>query len=292
MRKSPIIIIVIIVFLLVVAGQSVFIVDETKQAIILQFGRHVRSITDSGLHLKLPFIQEVIVFENRVISSDAAPSEYITRDMKRVQVDHITRWRISDPHEFYKSVRTTAGAIIRLDDIVTGRLREEVARHDFIELIRDKREIAMENVTREARERADSLGIDILDTRIKRLDLPREVERSVFDRMEAERHRMAKRYRAEGEEQAQQVRAEADRDKEIILAQAYEVSQEIRGEGDARAAAVYADAYGQYSELYSFLKRLEVYEDIVPGSKIILSQDENLFNFLLGPSGSKNSLSE
>lgn len=283
MKKKQIILIAILIVLLISASQSLFVLDETRQAIILQLGRYVRSHDEPGLHLKVPFIQQVILMERRVISSDAAPSEYLTRDMKRIQVDHITRWRINDPHEFYKSVRTQAGALVRLDDIVTGRLREEVARHDFIELIRDEREQAMENVTIEARERAINLGIEIIDTRIKRLDLPREVERSVFDRMEAERHRMAKRYRAEGEENAEKIRAEADRDKEIILARAYEESQHIRGEGEARAAAIYAEAYEQNPELYAFMKRLEVYEDIVPGARLLLPVNDDLFRYLKGP---------
>lgn len=266
--------------LLILIGASLYIMDETEQAIITQFGDYRRSVTEPGLHFKIPFIQTVSRFERRVLESDAAPSEYLTGDMKRILVDHVTRWRIEDPFLFYTSVRTEIAAVTRLDDIVTGRLREEIARHDFIELIRDKREMTMETVTYEARERAKSFGIFILDTRIKRLDLPQEVENSVFDRMEAERHRMAKRYRAEGEESAREIRAAADRDKEIILARAYETSQTIRGLGDALATSIYANAYERDEELYSFLKRLEVYREIIPGSTLILDADSPLFKYL------------
>lgn len=279
MNKLLALIPVMIVLLVLLAG-SLFIIHESEQAIITQFGEYIRSVTEPGLHFKIPFIQTVSRFEKRVLDSDAAPSEYLTGDMKRILVDHVTRWRIEDPLLFYKSVRTEIAAVTRLDDIVTGRLREEVARHDFIELIRDKREMAMETVTYEARERAKNFGIFILDTRIKRLDLPQEVEKSVFDRMEAERFRMAQRYRAEGEESARDIRATADRDKEIILARAYERSQTIRGLGDAQATSIYASAYERDPEFYSFIERLAIYKEIVPGSTLILDGDSPLFQYL------------
>lgn len=272
----PLLLIIVLLFF----GSPLFIIHEAEQAIITQFGEYIRSITEPGLHFKLPFIQKVSRFERRVLESDAAPSEYLTGDMKRILVDHVTRWRIEDPHEFYKSIRTEVGAITRLDDIVTGRLREEIARHEFIELIRDKRELAMETVTIEARARAKDFGIHILDTRIKRLDLPQQVENSVFDRMEAERFRMAKRYRAEGEENAREIRASADRDKEIILARSYETSQTIKGQGDALATSIYASAYDRDPEFYSFLKRLEIYQETIPGSTLVLEASSPLFQFL------------
>lgn len=271
----------VLIILLFLLSQGLFIMDETQQAIITQFGEFIRSVTEPGLNFKIPFIQNITYFEKRVLESDAPPSEYLTGDMKRILVDHVTRWKIEDPHLFFKSVRTEVAALTRLDDIVTGRLREEIARHDFIHLIRDKREIAMETVTLEARLRASSFGIHILDTRIKRMDLPREVESSVFDRMEAERYRMAKRYRAEGEESAREIRATADRDKEIILARSYETSQEIKGFGDAQATAIYAEAYERDPEFYSFLKRLEIYQEAIPGATLVLDVNSPLFQYLL-----------
>lgn len=277
--------ILLIVFILLIGllSQSLFMVSETEQVIITQFGEYMRSITEPGLKLKVPFIQNVIRFEKRVLVSDASASEYLTRDMKRIIVDHVTRWKIIDPYLFFTSVRTQAGAYARLDDIVAGRLREEIARYNFIELIRDSREDAMETVTIQARERAYDFGIEILDNRIKRLDLPKQVEQSVFDRMDSERNRMASRYRAEGQEAAQDVTASADRDKEIILAKAYQNAQELRGEGDAQATAIYAQAYERDPEFYSFLKRLETYEEILPGATLILPAESNLFQYLESP---------
>lgn len=281
--KKYLLVIILLIAGLIVVSEVLFTIDETKQCIITQFGEYIRSVQQPGLHAKIPFIQKLHKFEKRILTSDVEASEYLTRDMKRVMVDHITRWQISDPHEFYKSVRTEAGALTRLEDIVTGRLREEIARHDFIELIRDKRENVMTTVTAETRERTGTYGIEVVDVRIKRLDLPKEVESSVFQRMEAERHRMAMRYRAEGEEQAREIRAEADKEREIILARAYETSQSLRGEGDAAAAAVYAEAYRQNPEFYSFLKRLETYGEVLPGSTVILPAGSDLFKYLQKP---------
>ncbi len=282
MKKN--ILIVIIILVIGLLSQALYIVEETEQVIITQFGEYIRSVTEPGLKLRVPFIQNVHRFEKRVLVSDATASEYLTRDMKRIRVDHVTRWRIVDPYLFFTSVRTQAGAYSRLDDIVAGRLREEIARYNFIELIRDTREDAMEVVTREARERAYDFGIEVLDNRIKRLDLPKQVERSVFDRMESERNRMASRYRAEGQEQAQDVRASAERDKEVILAKAYETAQRLKGEGDAQATAIYAQAYERDPEFYSFLKRLETYEEILPGATLILPANSDLFQYLESPS--------
>ncbi len=274
---------IILVVLLGLASQAIYTIQETEQAIITQFGEYMRSITEPGLKLKIPFIQQVHRLERRVLVSDAPSSEYLTRDMKRIRVDHVTRWRIADPFKFFTSVRTEAGALSRLDDIVSGRLREEIARYDFMELIRDSREEAMESVTLEARIRAADFGIEVLDNRIKRLDLPTQVERSVFDRMEAERNRMASRYRAEGQEQARVVTASAERDKEIILARAYQTAQQLRGEGDAQATAIYAQAYERDPEFYSFLKRLEMYQLILPGATLVLSAESDLFRYLETP---------
>lgn len=281
--KKRLFIIVLLIAGFILLSEVLFTVNETEQCIITQFGEYIRTIQEPGLHAKAPFIQKLHRFEKRILIADSSPSEYLTRDMKRVLVDHITRWRITDPHEFYKSVRTEASALSRLDDTVTGRLREEIARHDFIGLIRDHRENVMEAVTAETRERALTYGIEVIDTRIKRLDLPTEVEKSVFDRMEAERRRMAMRYRAEGEEQAREIRAQADKEKEIILARAYETSQSLRGEGDAAASAIYAEAYRQDPEFYSFLKRLETYRQVLPGSTIILPASSDLFKYLEKP---------
>jgi len=280
LNKLTILLIIVLVFGLYAAFDALYIVDETEQVIITQFGRYVKQVQEPGLYVKTPFIQNAIYFEDRILAYDASPDRYYTGDAKRVIVDHITRWRIEDPREFYRSIRTEDAALARLSDIIPGRLREEVGRHDFLELVREKRDEIVDTVSKEVNKAAGDYGIAIIDTRIKRLDLPSEVEQSIYDRMDAERERMAMRYRAEGEEEAEEIRAQAEKQKEIILAEAYEKQETLRGEGDATATEIYADAYERDPEFYSFLKSLETYKEFVPGSRLILRTDSELLQFI------------
>ena len=259
---------------------------------VVQFGNPKRIIQEPGLYFKMPVAQNLVRFEKRVLTTDARESEYITLDKKRVLVDHVSRWRIDDPLQFYRSVRDRIRAMARLDDIISARLRQEIATHNFLDLIREKREDIMAIVTKDTRETAKSFGIEVTDVRIKRLDLPEEVQASVFARMRAERERIAKRYRAEGEEQAQQIRASADREREVILATAYESSEKLKGEGDAEATSIYANAFGKDAEFYAFTRRLQAYEKILSNdTTLLLNPDSELLNYLQSP-GSSPSASE
>jgi len=273
-----------IVVALLVLSQTVFVVGERQQALITQFGKPVRTIREPGLYVKVPVVQTLSRFERRILATDVQAAEYLTLDKKRLAVDHISRWRISDPLEFYRTVRDTRGAMARLDDIIFARLRQEIAKHNFADFIREKREGIMQVVTAGTREMAASFGIEVVDVRIKRADLPTEVQASVYARMRAERERIAKRYRAEGEERARKIRASADKEREILVAQAYEESQRMIGEGDAQAIATYARAFGQDPEFYGFLRRLESYEKIFAGgTTVVLSPDSDLLRYLQGP---------
>ena len=283
MNKLSIFLVIILILGVFATYDALYIVDETEQAIITQFGRYIKTIKEPGLYIKTPFIQNLIYFEDRILAYDARPDRYYTGDAKRVIVDHITRWRIENPKEFYRSIRTEDVAIARLSDMIPGRLREEVGRHDFLDLVREKRDEIVDTVSKEVNEAAQDYGITIVDTRIKRLDLPSEVEQSVFERMEAERERMAMRYRAEGEEQAEEIKAEADKREEIILAEAYEKQETLRGEGDAAATEIYADAYERDPDFYTFLESLKTYEKFVPGSRLILRTDSELLQFITSP---------
>ena len=273
-----------IVVALLVLSQTVFVVGEWQQALITQFGKPVRTIREPGLYVKLPVVQTLSRFERRILATDVQAAEYLTLDKKRLAVDHVSRWRISDPLEFYRTVRDTRGAMARLDDIIFARLRQEIAKHNFADFIREKREGIMQVVTAGTREMAASFGIEVVDVRIKRADLPTEVQASVYARMRAERERIAKRYRAEGEERARKIRASADKEREILVAKAYEESQGMIGEGDAQAIATYARAFDQDPELYGFLRRLESYEKIFAGgTTVVLSPDSDLLRYLQGP---------
>lgn len=270
--------------LVFVASQAAFTIGQWEQGMVVQFGNPKRIIQEPGLYFKLPMAQNLVRFEQRVLTTDAHESEYITLDKKRVLVDHVSRWRIADPLEFYRSVRDRIRAMARLDDIISARLRQEIATHNFLDLIRAKREDIMAIVTKDTRETSKTFGIEVLDVRIKRLDLPEEVQASVFARMRAERERIAKRYRAEGEEQAQQIRAGADREREVILATAYETSEKLKGEGDAEATNIYAQAFGKDAEFYAFTRRLQAYEKILASdTTLVLKPDSELLNYLQSP---------
>jgi membrane protease subunit HflC len=235
-------------------------VDETNQVIITRLGEYRRTLQNPGLKAKIPLFEQANFFEKRILTSGALPAEYLTLDKKRLVADHVTRWKIVDPLLFYKTVRDLAGAKARLDDIVFSEMRRELASHDFGKIISSERENIMETIAGNARKQAAKFGIELVDVRIKRADLPQEVQESVFARMKAERQRIAKRYRSEGEEEAFKIRGETDKTRTILMAKAYEESQELRGEGDAVATKVYAEAYGQDPDFYNFVRSLEAYE--------------------------------
>jgi membrane protease subunit HflC len=268
----------IVLVVLGVAWDSFFIIDETEVAIVTQFGSPRRTITTPGPSFKLPVLQQVDKMDSRILGSDAPQAEYLTLDKKRLVADPVTRWRIVDPLRFYMTLRDETGAKARIDDIVNSELRRELASHDFGNIIGNAREPMMLRVAENSREQTKPFGIEVLDIRIKRADLPREVQESVFQRMRAERDRVAKQYRSEGEEKSAMIRAETDKQKTIILAKAYEEAQKARGEGEAEGTRVYAAAYGKDAEFYTFIRRLEAYEKSIDAdSTLVLSTGSGLF---------------
>lgn len=271
----------VLIGLLIVLSSATYIVPAWQQAIVTQFGQPIRTVREPGLYWRIPFLDTVTFFDKRVLAADTGGAEYLTLDKKRLLIDHISRWEIVDPLEFFRTVRNERGAMARLDDIITARLRQEVAKETFQQVIREKREIIMEIVTAEARALAAPFGIRVVDVRVKRADLPKEVQASVFARMQAERQRIALRYRAEGEEKGREIRARADKEKEILLAKAYQESQGLRGTGDAQATAVTGQAFGQDAGFYGFVRRLETYEKVFsPDSTIVLRPDSDLLRYL------------
>ncbi len=274
----------VLVVLVFTAFQSMYVVGEWQQGLVFQFGDPVRVVRDPGLYFKTPLVHDLVMLDKRILGTQPQSAEYLTLDKKRLLVDHVSRWQITDPLLFYRTVRSGTGAMARLDQVIAGRLREEIAKHNFIDIVRAKREQIMATVTDGVQDAATSFGITLLDVRIMRVDLPTEVQASVFARMQAERERIAKRYRAEGEEQALEIRAASDKEREIILATAYGKSQVLRGEGDAQAALVTAKAFGQDLEFYGLVRRLQVYETILAeGSTIMLPPDSDLLRYLESP---------
>ena len=283
MKKVTLLIIltVVIIFL---ANLSLFIVDETKQAIVLQFGKPIRAIQESGLNWKIPFIQNVVFFEDRLLVYDAAPTEIITKDKKTLIVDNYARWKIIDPLKFLQTVRDLNGAQTRLDDIIYSELRVDLGLFDMSEIVSERREGIMKRVTDISNEKANTYGIEIVDVRIKRVDLPPENEKYIFDRMKAERERIAKQYRAEGQEESAKIIAETEREKTVILAEAYKTAQTLKGEGDAEAVKIYAESFNQDPEFYKFYRTLEAYRNTFKDkTTVLLSTDSEFLKYLSKP---------
>ena len=263
---------------------TVFIVDETEQVVILQFGKPVRTITQPGINLKVPFpIQEKIVFDDRLLEYDSPPEEILSQDKKTLIVDNYIRWKIVDPLQFLKTVQAIPTALSRMDDIVYSELRRELGTHDMVEIITENREQLMEEVTEASNSATMEYGISVIDVRIRRVDLPSENEESIFARMEAERKRQANKYRSEGEEEAQKIRAATDRDKTIILADAYKEAERLRGEGDAQAVNIYARSYSSDPKFYEFVRTLDAYKKVVDDkTTLVLPSNSRLFKLLMG----------
>lgn len=284
MNRQFIGLIIIIAIIVVALAASVFTVDETEQAIVTQLGKFVREAKEPGLHFKIPLIQKEHKFEARVLEYDAAAATIITDDKKQLVIDNYARWKIINPLMFYKTVGNEPGAQSRLDDIVFSEIREELARHTLTEIVSVNREQIMEKVAEQCAQKAADYGIQVIDVRIKRADLPQDVTHSVFDRMKTERQRMAKKYRSEGEEEAVKIKAQTDKDKTILLADSYMEAEKTKGAGDADALRIYAQAYEKDPEFYSFIRTLEAYtKSLGKETTIIIPGDSEFFKYLSPP---------
>ena len=272
----------ILVLAALFALSTIIMVDETEQIVILQFGKPVRTIKDPGLNWKFPApFQTSNSFEKRLLEYDVPPEEILSKDKKSLIIDNYVRWRIIDPLLFLQTVRAVPTAKTRLDDIVYSELRQELGTHDMVEIITETRGLIMEKVTKASNEETSKYGIEVIDVRIRRVDLPRENEASIYARMEAERKRQANKFRSEGEEEAQKIRAATDRDKTVILAEAYKKAQKIRGEGEAKALDIYALSYSKDSDFYEFTRTLETYEKVIDKkTTLVLPGDSKLFKGL------------
>lgn len=278
-------IVLILVGLAILGFSSVFVIDETEQAIVTQFGQYKWSAVEPGLHFKTPFVQDVHRMERRVIGRDTTPGDYLTLDKKKLVADPVARWRIVDPLIFFKTVQDEVRAARRLDDIVKSEMRTEISSHEFGDIIGNGRAPLMLAVTTRVREKARDYGIHVVDVRIKRADLPRDVQESVFQRMRAERDREAKRYRSEGAEEAAKIRAKTDKDVTILLAKAYQEAEKLKGEGDGESTRIYAEAFGKDAEFYTLIRTLEAYEkSITPETEVVMSTGSELFRYMASPS--------
>jgi len=263
------------VFLLL--QQSLFIVQQTQQALVIQLGHPLDKVYRPGLHMKLPFIQNVVYFDARILDYDARPAEALTSDLKSMVLDNYARWKIVDPLRFYRTMRTEANAQARLDAVIYSQIRAHIGRHTLTEVVNDKRTAIMDSVTEKTSQQMQEFGIKIVDVRIKRTDLPAENQRAIFDRMRAERERQATQYRSEGSEESTKIRSAADKERALILADANKKSQVLRGEGDAEAARIYAEAFSKSPEFFSFQRGLEALrKSLGENTRMVLTPDSPL----------------
>ena len=273
----------LMVILIFFGLSTIIIVDETKQIVILQFGKPVRTLQEPGLNWKFPApLQTSNSFEKRLLEYDVPPEEILSRDKKSLIIDNYVRWKITDPLLFLQTVAAVPTAKTRLDDIVYSELRQELGTHYMVDIITDNRELIMDKVTIASNEETRKYGIEVVDVRIRRVDLPQENEASIYARMEAERKRQANKFRSEGEEEAQKIRAATDRDKTVILAEAYKTSQQIRGEGEAKALDIYASSFSKDPKFYEFIRTLETFEKVIDDkTTLVLPGDSKLFKELI-----------
>lgn len=261
----------------VLLQQSLFIVQQTQQALVIQLGHPLDKVYRPGLHIKLPFIQNVVYFDARILDYDARPAEALTSDLKSMVLDNYARWKIVDPLRFYRTMRTEANAQARLDAVIYSQIRAHIGRHTLTEVVNDKRTAIMDSVTAKTSQQMSEFGIKIVDVRIKRTDLPAENQRAIFDRMRAERERQATQYRSEGSEESTKIRSEADKERALILAEANKKSQVLRGEGDAEAARIYAEAFSKSPEFFSFQRGLEALrKSLGDNTRMVLTPDSPL----------------
>ena len=248
-----------------------------QQTLVIQLGHPLDKVYGPGLHAKLPFVQNVVYFEARILDYDARPAEALTSDLKTIVLDNYARWKIEDPLRFYRTMRTEANAQARLDAVIYSQIRAHIGRHTLTEVVADERNSIMESVTEKASQQMKEFGISIVDVRIKRTDLPAENQRAIFDRMRAERERQATQYRSEGSEEATKIRSAAEKERALILAEAGKQAQVLRGEGDAEAARIYAEAFSRSPEFFSFQRGLEALrKSLGENTRMVLTPDSPL----------------
>lgn len=271
-----------------IASMSFFIVDETELAIKFRLGEIVETDYQPGIYAKLPFVNNVRKFDRRIMTLDAQPERYLTLEKKNVIVDAFIKWRISDVASYYKTMGGNArNAGQRLSQVIKNGLRDEFGKRTIQEAISGERAEIMNVITAQIEEQASQFGIEVVDVRIKRIELPPEVSGSVYQRMEAERSRVAKELRSQGAEAAERIRADADRRRTVILAEAYRDSERLRGEGDAKAAEIYAKAFSKDPEFYALYRSLNAYQNVFSneGDVLVLDPKSEFFKYFKDAGG-------
>lgn len=278
---------VLVIVLGILITSAAFVVRQTEQAIVLMFGDPKQVIREPGLHFKIPFVQNVVFFDARILDYAPPQEEIIAADQKRLVVDSFVRYRIADPLEFYKSVGTEISARARLAGILSASLRRVVGSETLTSVLSEERKGIMDNILADTNEAATKFGIDVVDFRIRRADLPAANADAIYQRMQSEREREAREFRAQGAEVAQRIRARAEREKTVLIAESQRQSQVLRGEGDSEAIRIYADAFGKDPEFFAFYRSMEAYRKSLGGNTttMVLSPDSDFFAYFRKLSG-------
>jgi membrane protease subunit HflC len=265
--------------------RTFFILPQYQQALVTQFGNPVRVVREPGLQVKIPFMQDVRFYDKMLLEVDPPTQEVILGDQKRITVDAYSRYRITDPLAFYQNVRDEVGAQSRIAPIINTSIRRVLGAAQMSTILSNGREALMAEIQKEVDERAKDYGVEIIDVRLRRADLPDQTSAAVFQRMRSERDREAKELRAQGQELAQQIRSRADRDRTVIIATAQSEAQSTRGEGEAKAVQVYADAFGQDPQFFAFYRSMQAYRTALGqgDSTLVLSPDSSFFRFFNAP---------
>ncbi len=281
--------VIAVLLVAVIAANALFTVSETEQAIVLQFGAVKHIDRTAGLKFKIPFVQNVVIYEKRLLDLVSQPQEVILADQRRLVVDAFAVYRIVDPLKFYQAVRTDEGARLRLTSSINAILRDVLGGTTVATMLSKDREAVMQSIRDKANEAATPLGLVVVDVRISRANFPESISQSIYNQMNTERQREAAQYRAEGAEQAQEIRAKADREKTVILADANRQSDIAHGEGDARATDIYADAFGRDPEFYAFYRTLDAYRKTLGGedTQFVLSPDSEFLRYMNRPDPGK-----
>jgi membrane protease subunit HflC len=287
MRKLLAILTVLIGGAAVLSTFAFFIVHQNEQAIVLEFGRPVRIVDNPGIHWKIPVVQNVEYFDKRILDLDTQPQEVTAADQKRLIVDAFTRYRITDPLKFYQSVRGEANVRRTLGPIIDSALRRVLGSATFQDVVRDKREELMSRIAKVVNDEGKDFGLEVVDVRIKRADLPTQNSASVYGRMRAEREREAAEFRATGSAEANRIRSTAEREATIIKAEAQSKGEQIRGEGDAERNRIFADAYGRDPDFFAFYRSMQAYEQGIKAgdTRMLLSPDSEFFRYFTNPLG-------
>ncbi|ARQ00170.1 protease modulator HflC [Pseudorhodoplanes sinuspersici] len=271
----------------IVGYSSIFTLPETGQALVVRLGEPIRTVTNAGLHFKVPFIDNVIIIDKRILDLENPAQEIIASDQKRLVVDAFARYRIVDPLKFYQAVQTVPRANSQLATLLNSALRRVLGEASFQTLVRDERPALMGRIREQLDREAENYGINVVDVRIRRADLPEQNSQAVYQRMQTERQREAAEFRAQGSQRAQEIRSRADRDVTVLVAEANSKSEQIRGEGDATRNRIFAEAFSKDPDFFSFYRSMQAYEAGLGhnDTRMVLKPDSEFFRFFVDPSG-------